>query len=72
MHYTFVKRFGRSEPWPLGAPLPRSSTNTSVPLWMAILLLTETVLDVALARTYCTMFLLFGHLILVQTVVYFA
>ncbi|GAA5963131.1 hypothetical protein JCM8115_001030 [Rhodotorula mucilaginosa] len=53
MHYTFVKRFGRSEPWPLGASLPRSS-STSVPLWMAILLLTETVLDVALARTYCS------------------
>lgn len=72
MHYTFVKRFGRSEPWPLGATtLPRSS-STSVPLWMAILLLTETVLDVALARTYCTMLLLFGHLILVQTVAYLA
>jgi hypothetical protein len=71
MHYTFVKRFGRSEPWPLGATLPRSS-STSVPLWMAILLLTETVLDVALARTYCTMFLLFSHLLLVQTVAYLA
>lgn len=71
-HYTTTSQFGVSEPWPLGASLLSSSGAAYVPLWLVVLLLVETALDVTIGRLSCTMAILLGHVILVRAVAYLA